>query len=204
MSPRIVLRVDGVAVEYEGSGDDIADLAAKDVGADLSADSGSLQRLVEDALARDGDDGALQNGGSERRIRAAYASVRQTFGIWFVPFYRADIKLVVRLSLLYDRETQKYYITHQEDCYPLDEVARFAWLGLWRLVLLGQIIATFMCVILAAIGLPVTRWEEKMGEGSGGSLSAKGWTVQNGKGIEGFGNHGHRNNSSSSEKKKSR
>jgi hypothetical protein len=164
MCPRIAMRVDGVAVEYKGSGD--------------KSSTGNSLALAE-----------------EKRIRVAYATVRQSFGIWIIPFYRADVRLVVRLSLDYDEDAKRYFITGQEDCYPLDETMRFLWFGLWRLVVLWQIIAVFMCILLSWIGAPVSWWEESEQVGDGGELSKEGWNPKKGRGLKGLGDLGYRNGS---------
>jgi hypothetical protein len=186
MSPRIAMRVDGVAVEYEGSGDNVSPEAPPDPQAVGDWGRGQLQAPVAE----------------DRLIRAAYATVRQTFGLWFIPFYRADVRLVCRLTLVYDEDAKKYYVSRQEDCYPVDEAARFVWLGIWRLVVLWQVIATFMCVLLAAVGLPVSWWEEEKQVGDGGELREEGWALKSGEGIELVGDRRHRNGAH--EKKKSR
>jgi hypothetical protein len=103
-----------------------------------------------------------------------YVSVQQTFRIWPLNLpggwgYRADVGLVVKLGLVYDRHWKRYYIESQEDLYSVTEMAKLLWFGLWRLVVLLQLLATAVCMLGAWVGWPVSWAEERfqMGEVKG-------------------------------------
>jgi len=97
----------------------------------------------------------------------AYATIRQTFDIWFIPGYRADVQFVVRLQLVRDSHWRKWYIERQEDCYPVVEASKFAWLGLWRVVMFFQFFATVVCVLCSWLGAPLTWFMDKYSGGLG-------------------------------------
>ncbi|KIW04249.1 uncharacterized protein PV09_04554 [Verruconis gallopava] len=92
-----------------------------------------------------------------------YAGFEQTF--WIYPLsvlgYRANVELTVKLRLHHNKQDGKYYIESQEDLYQTTEFAKFAWLGIWRLVWIWQAISTIFCILLAYVGTPVSWVEER-------------------------------------------
>lgn len=95
-----------------------------------------------------------------------YVGVKQRFRIWpLIPVgYAADVKLVTKLRLVH--EDGKYYISEQEDLYQMTEMAKFQWLGIWRVLWVVQLLAMGICIVLAAIGAPVSWAEERWQVGS--------------------------------------
>jgi hypothetical protein len=91
----------------------------------------------------------------------AYATVKQRVDIWFVPLYAADVELVVRLRLVRDRHWGRWFVAAQEDFYPVLEVSKFLWLGIWRFVWLLQVFSALMCLFGSWVGSPVTMAQEK-------------------------------------------
>jgi hypothetical protein len=91
----------------------------------------------------------------------AYATVVQQFGVWFVPFYNAEVELVVRLRLVHDRHWGKWFVVAQDDCYPVLEATKFLWLGIWRLVWIWQVLAALVCFVCAFFGAPASWLSEK-------------------------------------------
>ena len=116
--------------------------------------------------------------------------MHQTFSLALVPFHHAHVALTTVLRLTADtplvnsdpssphsessqptKESQNllngqptiYHITSQEDCYqPSDLVEFFPSFGIGRLlVLLWQYSSTFLCVLGALAGYPVTAYLER-------------------------------------------
>ncbi|KPM38313.1 hypothetical protein AK830_g8214 [Neonectria ditissima] len=103
-----------------------------------------------------------------------YVSIRQTFAVWFIPFYKAPVQLlsVLRLAkkdiLLSDNESENakglskeseeplYYIASQQDLYALTDCIQFLLprLGplLWSV---WQLFSTFLCVLGKIVFSPV-------------------------------------------------
>lgn len=110
-----------------------------------------------------------------------YVTLRQTFALWFVPLYKAPVKLVSVLqltqksptspslapvqqnSLSYaevskpnDQVKHLYYIASQEDMYPVSDTLQFLCPGLgpllWRA---WQLYSSWMCVLGSLILMPV-------------------------------------------------
>ena len=89
--------------------------------------------------------------------------MRQIFALWFVPFYKANVTLVVviRLAQLPNSEEQadeasivlvergtRFYIVRQEDHYQVDEFIKFLLPGLGPLfVLTWQLCSTLLCIV---------------------------------------------------------
>jgi hypothetical protein len=103
----------------------------------------------------------------------AYATVNQRFAIWFIPFYKADVMLVVRLQLLQDVKSGRWYIASQDDCYPMIEAAKFLWFGLWRILWLWQAFSTLVCVLGCWACIPVTAFLDRRRVDDGGTEAAK-------------------------------
>lgn len=89
-----------------------------------------------------------------------YVMISQRFRIWIVPFYVAPVNLVTVLQLVHDKESDKYYISSQDDLYQVNQFVRFIWLGGWLVLWLCQITATFFCLIGAILLWPQTWVEE--------------------------------------------
>ncbi|KAF4456035.1 hypothetical protein F53441_1756 [Fusarium austroafricanum] len=103
-----------------------------------------------------------------------YVSIRQTFAVWFIPLYKAPVKLVSVLQLTQlspdssssedetpdsskpRRYTAKYYIASQEDLYPVNDCIQFLLPGLgpflWSI---WQLYSTWLCVMGSLLFLPV-------------------------------------------------
>ncbi|OAQ61172.1 flavin-binding monooxygenase-like protein [Pochonia chlamydosporia 170] len=100
-----------------------------------------------------------------------FVNIHQTFAVWFVPLYRADVSLITVLKLEQrtsqssngttalsgpGQERAKYYISSQEDFYQMNDCVQFLvprvgqWL--WRL---WQLFSTWLCVVLSLMFLPV-------------------------------------------------
>ena len=92
-----------------------------------------------------------------------YAGVKQRFRIWaLAPLgYKADVELVTKLKLVHDEIEGKFYIQEQEDLYQTTEWIKFAWFGLWRLVWVAHLLAMVVCILMAALGAPVSYLEER-------------------------------------------
>jgi hypothetical protein len=103
-----------------------------------------------------------------------YVSLRQTFALWFIPLYKAPVRLVSVLQLTQlspesssdedeapedskpRRQSAKYYIASQEDLYPVTDCIQFLCPGLgpflWRI---WQLYSTWLCVMGSLLFLPV-------------------------------------------------
>lgn len=106
----------------------------------------------------------------DERNGVVYASIRQVFRLWFIPFYSAPVKLVAVLKVekraspsdanvtinSTDESYYKYYITRQEDLYQVNDCIQFAapqiGYALWSV---WQLVSTLLCVILSVIFLPL-------------------------------------------------
>lgn len=108
----------------------------------------------------------------DQTSRLLYVSIRQTFSVWFIPWYSAPVRLVTVLQLaqrtpftprdvkakvtvkatnggVADRHLQqKYYIASQEDLYQSTECIRFVAPGIGPFVWgLWQLCSTAICVL---------------------------------------------------------
>ncbi|KAJ9138850.1 hypothetical protein NKR23_g8239 [Pleurostoma richardsiae] len=117
-----------------------------------------------------------------------YVNISQTFRIWFIPFYRADVWLVSALRLVAldpadaepaavaakgaaapppltngDGDGRLWFVQRQEDLYPVADFARFVmpW-GIASLVGVWQLWSTAACVVLAVLFAPLARVVEKV------------------------------------------
>nr|RBQ91733.1 hypothetical protein FVER53263_05606 [Fusarium verticillioides] len=102
-----------------------------------------------------------------------YVSIRQTFALWFIPLYKAPVKLVSVLQLtqlspesssedegLEDseprRQNPRYYIASQEDLYPVNDCIQFLCPGLGPFLwTIWQLYSTWLCVMGSLLFLPV-------------------------------------------------
>jgi len=85
-----------------------------------------------------------------------FVDIHQIFSIFFVPFYKSDVRLTTKLGLVQSTGDNKYYIKSQEDLYQLNEVVKFFWPGGATIVWFWQIFATFLCIVGALMLAPVT------------------------------------------------
>ncbi|KAH7137009.1 hypothetical protein B0J13DRAFT_83231 [Dactylonectria estremocensis] len=109
-----------------------------------------------------------------------YVSLRQTFAIWFIPFYAAPVRLVSVLHLSqgvlsssdrrdaasedqnhvlldnHDGDKPIYYIKSQEDLYPVSDCVKFVLPGFGPYLWLSwQLFSTFLCVMGSALFFPI-------------------------------------------------
>lgn len=119
----------------------------------------------------------------DQRSGVLYVSIHQTFALWFVPFYKAPVKLVSVLHLAQrtswasdetiarrnvtegrepaalagpGQERARYYITSQEDLYNLNDCVRFLLPGLGPLLwYFWQLYSTLLCVLGSVIFMPL-------------------------------------------------
>lgn len=89
-----------------------------------------------------------------------YVTLFQVFRIWFIPFYRAPVKLVTVLQLEHNKYNDRYYIASQNDLYQVDQFVKFFAPGSWILVQLWQFWTTFICLLGAIALWPVSFFEE--------------------------------------------
>ncbi|KAL8698368.1 MAG: hypothetical protein Q9224_001880 [Gallowayella concinna] len=112
-----------------------------------------------------------------------YVNIHQNFRIWMVPFFNAPVSLVTVLKLVrhppfsaqpsystpinrYDIPTSSekalYFIQSQNDLYQVNEYFKFfSQFGILSgLLLLGQFVATALCILGATILWPVS-WVEQ-------------------------------------------
>ncbi|KAF5653842.1 monooxygenase [Fusarium heterosporum] len=103
-----------------------------------------------------------------------YVSLRQTFALWFIPLYKAPVRLVSVLQLTQlssesssdedepnenskpRRQNPKYYIASQEDLYPVNDCIQFLCPGLgpflWSI---WQLYSTWLCFVGSLLFLPL-------------------------------------------------
>ncbi|KAH6976868.1 hypothetical protein EDB80DRAFT_757484 [Ilyonectria destructans] len=101
-----------------------------------------------------------------------YVTIRQTFAVWFIPFYKAPVRLVSVLQLTQqpatsapedsmvsngsDRDKNLYYITSQEDLYPATDCFQFLLPKLGPLIwFMWQLFSTCLCVMGSLLFLPL-------------------------------------------------
>ncbi|KAH7125822.1 hypothetical protein EDB81DRAFT_201275 [Dactylonectria macrodidyma] len=109
-----------------------------------------------------------------------YVSLRQNFVVWFIPFYSAPVRLVSVLhlaqripswpeqkdvttadqnnGLLDNRGSKKpiYYISCQEDLYPVSDCIRFVLPGFGPYLWLSwQLFSTFLCAMGSILFFPI-------------------------------------------------
>ncbi|VUC21989.1 unnamed protein product [Clonostachys rosea] len=119
----------------------------------------------------------------DQRSGNLYVSMRQTFAVWFIPFYKAQVKLVSVLHLTQrtswapeetvtrralaesrepaalagpGRERARYYISSQEDLYTINDCIRFLVPGVGPLLwCLWQLYSTLLCVVGSLVFMPL-------------------------------------------------
>ena len=119
----------------------------------------------------------------DQRTGLLYVSIRQTFALWFIPFYIAPVRLVTVLQLSQrapcdsdetvvrnsvtegrepvalagrGQERAKYCIASQEDLYQLSECLQFVLPGLGPFLWrLWQLFSTVVCVFGSLLLLPL-------------------------------------------------
>ncbi|KAF9769719.1 hypothetical protein IL306_012810 [Fusarium sp. DS 682] len=102
-----------------------------------------------------------------------YVSIRQTFALWFIPLYKAPVKLVSVLQLTQlspesssedegpedskpRRQNARYFIASQEDLYPVNDCIQFLCPGLGPFLwTIWQLYSTWLCVMGSLLFLPV-------------------------------------------------
>jgi hypothetical protein len=92
-----------------------------------------------------------------------YVGVQQNFRVWPIALlgYVARVELVTKLGLKREEGEGRYYIESQEDLYQTDQFARFVWFGVWRGVMVFQVVNLIVCVLMALLLKPVTWVEER-------------------------------------------
>ncbi len=109
--------------------------------------------------------------------------MHQVFSIQWLPFHKVAVAITTVLHLVRSESIPdsnsshehkhaqhtdgrtKYYIQSQNDLYQTSEFIKFVlpWFGLGTIsVMLWQFFATFMCVIGAVLGWPITWIEENV------------------------------------------
>lgn len=90
-----------------------------------------------------------------------FVSVHQIFKIWFVPFYEADVRLLVKLHLR-QLEDKKFYIQSQEDFYQINDLVKFFFpFGTAMMIGVIQLLATLGCMVGAWVFAPLTWYYEQ-------------------------------------------
>ncbi|KAG9259124.1 uncharacterized protein F5Z01DRAFT_642381 [Emericellopsis atlantica] len=107
----------------------------------------------------------------DQKTGLLYVTINQTFALWFVPFYKAPVRLVSVLRLTQrqqppppsnahaaaiDHDKGKYYIASQEDLYQVNDFINFLMPGfgpaLWWL---WQVFSALLCVVGSLVFLPL-------------------------------------------------
>lgn len=119
----------------------------------------------------------------DQRTGLLYVTARQTFAVWFIPFYKAPVRLVTVLQLTSrvsresgdgarngaietngstaplagpGQERSRYYIASQEDLYSLGDCLQFLAPGLGPLLWFGwQLYSSVVCVFASLVFLPL-------------------------------------------------
>ncbi|KAH6717396.1 hypothetical protein BKA61DRAFT_719399 [Leptodontidium sp. MPI-SDFR-AT-0119] len=90
-----------------------------------------------------------------------FVEIRQIFSLFFVPFYKSDVRLTTKLKLVHSEHDGKYYIKSQEDLYQTNELVKFFWPGGASIIWLWQLFATGLCILGALLLAPVTWIEQR-------------------------------------------
>jgi len=105
----------------------------------------------------------------DQKTGLLYVTINQTFALWFVPFYKAPVRLVSVLRLTHhqpqpsyaqaaavDHDKGKYYIASQEDLYQVNDFVNFLMPGvgpaLWWL---WQVFSALLCIVGSLVFLPL-------------------------------------------------
>jgi hypothetical protein len=119
----------------------------------------------------------------DQRSGLLYVSLRQTFAVWFIPLYKAPVRLVTVLQLTSRAswessetitksnvtegrepaalsgpglERAKYYIASQEDLYPVNDCLQFLLPGLGPMLWFAwQTYSAALCVFGSLVFLPL-------------------------------------------------
>lgn len=118
----------------------------------------------------------------DQRTGVLYVNIHQVFRAWFVPFYKAPVRLVTVLQLTQrtswdssetvatngvtegrepalagpGQERAKYYISSQEDLYQLNDALKFVTPGVGHIVWgMWQLFVTLLCTVLSVVFLPL-------------------------------------------------
>ena len=115
----------------------------------------------------------------DQRSGLLYVSLRQTFALWFIPLYKAPVRLVTVLQLTQSGETAsrnslseggrdssalsglgqeraKYYIASQEDLYPVNDCLQFLLPGLGPLLwFVWQVYSAWLCLLGSLVLFPL-------------------------------------------------
>ncbi|KAM5351076.1 hypothetical protein ACJ41O_003799 [Fusarium nematophilum] len=121
----------------------------------------------------------------DQRSGLLYVSLRQTFAVWFIPLYKAPVRLVSVLQLTQRspsppeematkesppadngdtkpenmkprKQKPKYYIASQEDLYPVNDCIQFLLPGLGPFLWsVWQLYSTWLCVVGSLLFLPL-------------------------------------------------
>ncbi|KAF5532518.1 flavin-binding monooxygenase [Fusarium mexicanum] len=115
----------------------------------------------------------VDSAGFDQKSGLLYVSIRQTFALWFIPLYKAPVKLVSVLQLTQlspesssedegsddskpRRQNPRYYIASQEDLYPVNDCIQFLCPGLGPFLwTIWQLYSTWLCVMGSLLFLPV-------------------------------------------------
>ncbi|CAL3965492.1 unnamed protein product [Diplocarpon coronariae] len=90
-----------------------------------------------------------------------FVDIRQIFSLFFVPFYKSNVRLTTKLKLVRSENDGKYYIQSQEDLYQTNEWVKFFWPGGSTIIWLWQLFATGLCLLGALMLAPVTWFEQR-------------------------------------------
>lgn len=119
----------------------------------------------------------------DQRSSQLFVNIHQTFALWFVPFYKAPVRLVTVLQLAQraswdsnetvtrshltegrepaalsgpGQERSKYYIVSQEDLYTFNDAISFVAPGFGPLLWSAwQLFSTVLCVLCSVLFLPI-------------------------------------------------
>jgi len=119
----------------------------------------------------------------DQRTSTLYVSIKQTFSLWFVPFYKAPVRLTTVLKLAQrtnwdsdetvarnnitegrepaalagpGQERAKYFVESQEDLYQVNDFLNFLLPGAGPMLwFLWQVYATGLCVLGSLVFLPL-------------------------------------------------
>ncbi|KAF4585655.1 flavin-binding monooxygenase-like protein [Ophiocordyceps camponoti-floridani] len=104
----------------------------------------------------------------DKRTGRLFVEIHQTLAIWFLPLYRARVRLITLLHLRQGspsedgrsggtgRERGRYFIAGQEDLYTINDCCQFLLPGLGPLMWYAwQLFSTGLCVLGAFVFMPV-------------------------------------------------
>jgi len=97
-----------------------------------------------------------------------FVDIHQIFSLFFIPFYKSNVRLTTKLHLVHSPNDGKYYIQSQEDLYQLNEVVKFFWPGGATIIWLWQVFATGLCILGGLMLAPITWVEQRHASGVNG------------------------------------